>query len=301
MQVELANRETDKRELVESSRNARNGVVLFNYIIVARAPRFQLILDMVIKHVTSQTNLIMNTQISVANSAAHNIIANALTGMEVLSPAANGELQPISMAVLLLIADSEEHKELALAGLRILVTNHEYHALDDNGNLKKGGGGRRASAIGRTKGGNKRGSVFSGGRAGNRGSVFGGGGGGGGGGGRRGSMGGATNSSKLLGPIGSVLAVFHHLYRPHHHVNHPPARYHTGIEAEVAYSETYSMSVEIKKGKVMWSRDARLKYSVEMCVSILLILCLSVAWICMTFKTLLEMVFIVRVATSIQL
>jgi len=37
LQVELANRETDKRELVESSRNARNGVVLFSYIIVTLA------------------------------------------------------------------------------------------------------------------------------------------------------------------------------------------------------------------------------------------------------------------------
>lgn len=167
------------------------------------------------------------------------MIGNALTGMEVLTPAANGELQPISMAVLLIIADSEEHKEQALSGLRILVTNHEFHALDDQGNLKKGGGGRRASAIGRK--GAKRSSMFGGG-IGN--SAV-----GAGGGGRRGSVG-ATNSSKHPGAFGSVLSMFHHLYRPHHHVNHPPARFHTGILAEVAYSETYSMSVEIKKGSV---------------------------------------------------
>ena len=39
--------------------------------------------------------------------------------------------------------------------------------------------------------------------------------------------------AKTSGGLGGLMQAFHHIYRPHHHANHPPPRFHLGIEAEV--------------------------------------------------------------------
>jgi hypothetical protein len=38
----------------------------------------------------------------------------------------------------------------------------------------------------------------------------------------------------------------HHLYRPHHHPNHPPPRFHNGIEAEILYDASFHIEVSFK-------------------------------------------------------
>ena len=51
-------------------------------------------------------------------------------------------------------------------------------------------------------------------------------------------------SMDLNSPAGNALASLHHLYRPHHHHSHPPARFHNGIEVEVTYDEAFQIVAE---------------------------------------------------------
>lgn len=53
--------------------------------------------------------------------------------------------------------------------------------------------------------------------------------------------------------MGRFFQSLHHLYRPHHHPNHPHARFHTGILAEVLYDESYTIRgvvTNLKTGEI---------------------------------------------------
>eukprot|EP00615_Pteridomonas_danica_P016767 CAMPEP_0114378790 /NCGR_PEP_ID=MMETSP0102-20121206/1847_1 /TAXON_ID=38822 ORGANISM="Pteridomonas danica, Strain PT" /NCGR_SAMPLE_ID=MMETSP0102 /ASSEMBLY_ACC=CAM_ASM_000212 /LENGTH=756 /DNA_ID=CAMNT_0001533715 /DNA_START=22 /DNA_END=2289 /DNA_ORIENTATION=- len=50
------------------------------------------------------------------------------------------------------------------------------------------------------------------------------------------------------------LHYFHHLYRPHHHHNHPPLRFHNGILAEVLYDPSYEIVTYDPKSKRTMNR-----------------------------------------------
>jgi hypothetical protein len=151
--------------------------------------------------------------ITIDSERAHAAITGALTGVTTLLSAPTqgvGVAQPVFSAVLLLVADSVEEKQQALKGFRNLVVNHEYHALNEEGNPKLGIGRKASmSAADKKKSPPNEESAFT-----------------------------------------RFFHVLHHLYRPHHHPNHPPARYHTGIEAEVEYDLSYEMIVSVTKGKV---------------------------------------------------
>mmetsp|Transcript_38735 Transcript_38735/g.50109 ORF Transcript_38735/g.50109 Transcript_38735/m.50109 type:complete len:910 (-) Transcript_38735:1923-4652(-) len=63
-----------------------------------------------------------------------------------------------------------------------------------------------------------------------------------------------------LGSIGRCFQLFHHLYRPHHHPNHPHARFHLGIEAEVIYDEnSYTITGEVTYPKTNQTVYKKLK------------------------------------------
>jgi hypothetical protein len=44
--------------------------------------------------------------------------------------------------------------------------------------------------------------------------------------------------------VAHLFSFFHAIYRPHHQPNHPPPRFHEGIEAEVVYDHSLHITVE---------------------------------------------------------
>jgi rhomboid-related protein 1/2/3 len=159
---------------------------------------------------------------------AHAAITGALTGVSPQYAAAAqgvGVSQPVTTAVLLLVADDVDAKKQALKGLRALITYHEHHVLDAKGKIKN----QKSFSNGKKL--NKVPSFRQGDDAKSDGKSKGG------------------KKKKKQGAITRFFHMFHHLYRPHHHPNHPPARYHNGIEAEVQYHESYSIVGVIKHGK----------------------------------------------------
>mmetsp|Transcript_26006 Transcript_26006/g.47424 ORF Transcript_26006/g.47424 Transcript_26006/m.47424 type:complete len:790 (-) Transcript_26006:314-2683(-) len=59
----------------------------------------------------------------------------------------------------------------------------------------------------------------------------------------------STPSSFKMNSSSSIAHHFgwlHHLYRPHHHPNHPPPRFHNGTKAEIMYDPSFHIEVSFK-------------------------------------------------------
>jgi len=146
-----------------------------------------------------------------------------------------------SRGVLMLVAESLEAANFAAQGFQLAVQHHRHHALDPR--TGKPRHVQQASSPRSPDYGDSDLEVGSpnsdttGGRI-NRFSLDG------------SSLGlnDATKMSKHGGGFSKALQALHHLYRPHHHANHPTSRFHLGVECEVAYHATaYTLTCEVAR------------------------------------------------------
>jgi hypothetical protein len=141
---------------------------------------------------------------------------------------------------LMLVAESREAAATAARGFALALHHHRHHATDPaTGRPRHAPLLPRAAANGHDEEG-ANGSGGSGGAA-KR---------GGGGGSSVLDVGIATKMSKHGGGFSKALQALHHLYRPHHHANHPLSRFHLGVACEVAYHATaYKLTWEVSRAK----------------------------------------------------
>jgi len=147
-----------------------------------------------------------------------------------------------SRGVLMLVAESKEAANFAAQGVELALKHHHHHALDPQTGKPRHAQHQstprspRSENVGEEDleaGGSPHGDHS--GRA-NRFSLD------------RSSLGlgDATKMSKHGGGFSKALQYLHHLYRPHHHANHPTSRFHLGVECEVAYHATaYTLTCEV--------------------------------------------------------
>jgi hypothetical protein len=150
---------------------------------------------------------------------------------------------------LMLVAESREAAATAARGFELALHHHRHHAIDPatgrprhapllpgaavNGHDEEGANGSGGSGGAAKRGG---GSSSSHGYSSGRGGVL--------------DVGSATKMGKHGGGFSKALQALHHLYRPHHHANHPLSRFHLGVACEVAYHATaYKLTCEVSRAK----------------------------------------------------